>query len=84
VTVYRDRIAQYERIVDDIARRSRDAAAGPPHVLGLRPPAGTPCVGQLERRPPVLGTAAAAAERLVEEALGAGVSRSSGSPPTPR
>jgi predicted patatin/cPLA2 family phospholipase len=84
VTVYRDRIAQYERIVDDIARRSRDATAGPPHVLGLRAPAGTPCVGQLERRPAVLGTAAAAAERLVEEALGAGVTRSSGSPPTPR
>jgi predicted patatin/cPLA2 family phospholipase len=69
VTVYRDRIAEYERIVGDIARRSGDPGAGPPHVLGLRPPAGTPCVGQLERRPAILGTAAAAAERLVEQAL---------------
>lgn len=84
VTVYRDRIAEYERIVDDIARRSSDHAAGPPHVLGLRPPAGTPCVGQLERRPPVLGSAAAAAEHLVEEALGTVVTRSSGSPRSPR
>jgi predicted patatin/cPLA2 family phospholipase len=69
VTVYRNRIAEYERIVGDIARRSGDPGAGPPHVLGLRPPAGTPCVGQLERRPAVLGTAAAAAERQVEAAL---------------
>ena len=87
VAVYRDRIAEYERIVGDIARRSADPGAGPPHVLGLRPPAGTPCVGQLERRPAVLGTAAAAAERLVEAALRArppDVTRSSGSPRSPR
>ena len=59
--------------MEDIARRTRDAEAGPPHVLGLRPPAGTPCVSQIERRPAVLGTAAADAERLVEAALGAAV-----------
>jgi predicted patatin/cPLA2 family phospholipase len=71
VTLYRARIAAYEDIVEDIARRSVDAGAGPPYVLGLRPPAGTPCVSQIERRPAVLSTAAADAERIVEAALGA-------------
>jgi predicted patatin/cPLA2 family phospholipase len=65
VQLYRDRIAAYEVLVEDIARRSADGAAGPPHVLGVRPAAGTPCVGQLERRPAILGAAAADAERLV-------------------
>jgi hypothetical protein len=71
VTLYRARIAAYEDVVADIARRTRDPAAGPPYVLGLRPPAGTPCVSQIERRPAVLASAAADAERLVEAALGA-------------
>jgi predicted patatin/cPLA2 family phospholipase len=75
VTLYRDRVASYERVVEDIARRSLDPTAGPPHVLGIRPPAGTPCVSQLERRPAVLGAAAAAAERLVEQALSAAALR---------
>ena len=70
VTLYRERVACYEQTVDDISRRSLDAGAGPPHVLGLRPPAGTPVVGQLERRPAILAAAAADAERLVEQALG--------------
>jgi predicted patatin/cPLA2 family phospholipase len=69
VALYRERLPWYERTVDDIGRRSRDAAAGPPHVLGLRPPAGSPVVGQLERRKPVLAQAAADAERLVEQTL---------------
>jgi predicted patatin/cPLA2 family phospholipase len=69
VTLYRERIARYERVVDEIAMRSRDPAAGPPHVLGLRPPAGVPCVGQLERRSAILAAAAGDAERLVERAL---------------
>jgi predicted patatin/cPLA2 family phospholipase len=69
VTLYRERIACYERVVDDIARRSRDAAAGPPYVLGVRPPAGTTVVGQLERRSPILAAAAAEAEQLVEQLL---------------
>jgi predicted patatin/cPLA2 family phospholipase len=72
VTLYRERIACYERVVEDIAARSLDAAAGPPHVLGVRPPAGTPCVGQLERRAAILAAAATDAERLAERALGAG------------
>jgi predicted patatin/cPLA2 family phospholipase len=69
VTLYRERIACYERVVADIARRSLDPAAGPPHVLGVRPPAGTTVVGQLERRSAVLAAAADDAERLVEQAL---------------
>jgi hypothetical protein len=70
VELYGARVAEYETTVVDIARRSGDAAAGPPHVLGLRPPAGTPVVGQLERRSAILARAAADAERLVEQVLG--------------
>ncbi|MCW3046309.1 MAG: patatin-like phospholipase [Solirubrobacterales bacterium] len=76
--LWRDRAASYERLVEDIAGRSTSPGATPPHVLGLRPVAGTPVVAQLERRPDVLAGAAAAAERLVEEALGAGTA---GTPP---
>jgi hypothetical protein len=68
VTLYRDRVPSYERLVAEIAQQSLDGG-GPPYVLGLRPPAGTPVVGQLERRGPVLTAAAEAAERLVEESL---------------
>jgi predicted acylesterase/phospholipase RssA len=75
VRLYRDRIAAYEVLVAEIARRSADPGAGPPHVLGVRPAAGTSCVGQLERRPAILGAAAADAERLVEQALSAGAFR---------
>jgi predicted patatin/cPLA2 family phospholipase len=71
VMLYRERVAAYERVVDDIARRSLNRAAGPPHVLGVRPPAGTPVVGQLERRSAVLAAAAADSERLLEQTLGA-------------
>ncbi|MBA3261701.1 MAG: patatin-like phospholipase family protein [Thermoleophilaceae bacterium] len=73
VTLYRERLAWYERVVDDIARRSLHPDAGPPHVLGLRPPAGTPVVGQLERRSALLAAAAADAERLVEQRLRLGI-----------
>jgi predicted patatin/cPLA2 family phospholipase len=75
VTLYRERVACYERVVDDIARHSLRADAGPPHVLGVRPPAGTPVVGQLERRSAVLAAAAADAERLVEQTLRLGTGR---------
>jgi predicted patatin/cPLA2 family phospholipase len=68
-TLYRERVACYERVVEDIARRSLDGASGPPYVLGLRPPAGTPVVGQLERRSAILAAAARDAERLVEQTL---------------
>ncbi len=68
-TLYRERVACYERVVEDIARRSLDGAGGPPYVLGLRPPAGTPVVGQLERRSAILAAAARDAERLVEQTL---------------
>ena len=69
VNLYRERVDGYERVVNDIARRSSGAEAEPPHVLGVRPPAGTPVVGQLERRPAVLAAAAADAERLALRAL---------------
>lgn len=65
--LYHGRIESYERVVEDIARRS--AEPSPPYVLGLRPPAGTPPVSQLERRPDVLRAAAIEAEKLVDELL---------------
>jgi predicted patatin/cPLA2 family phospholipase len=71
VTVYRERVAKYEELVTELARRSRDHSVGPPHVLGLRPAAETPCIGQLERKPTVLTAGATDGERLVEAALGA-------------
>jgi predicted patatin/cPLA2 family phospholipase len=67
--LWRGRAAAYEELVDDIDRRSRASDGGPPYVLGLRLPAGTPVVGQLERRPEVLARAAADGQRLVDEAL---------------
>ena len=72
VAMYRRRVAEYEVLVEDIGRRSARGDGAPPHVLGIRPAAGTPCVGQLERRSPVLAEAAADAERLVETALSTG------------
>jgi predicted patatin/cPLA2 family phospholipase len=68
VGLYRDRIASYERVVTDIAARS-SSGDGPPFVLGLRPPAGTPPVSQLERDPEVLRRAAGAAEEQAMAAL---------------
>jgi predicted patatin/cPLA2 family phospholipase len=67
--LWHDRVAAYEALVADIARRSSAPEGAAPYVLGLRPPAGTPVVTQLERRPEVLERAAADAERLVEETL---------------
>jgi predicted patatin/cPLA2 family phospholipase len=69
VDLYRDRIPSYERVVTDIAGRS-SSDDGPPFVLGLRPPAGTPPVSQLERDPEVLRAAAFAAEEQAMAALG--------------
>src|SRR3954451_7925190 len=79
VALYRERIPLYEQLVAALGRRSRDFDGGPPHVLGLRPPSGTPCVGQLERRPEVLTRGAADGEALVTETL----SRSSATAPSP-
>src|SRR3954463_9955029 len=75
VAVYRERIGQYELLVDDLARRSAEDALEAPYVLGLRPAAGTPGVGQLERDPAILSTGAAGGERLVEAALAPETSR---------
>ena len=66
VDLYRARIASYEVVVDEIARRSADPGGDAPYVLGIRPAAGTACVGQLERRSELLAAAAADADRLVE------------------
>jgi predicted patatin/cPLA2 family phospholipase len=70
VALWRERIPSYERLVDDIRRRSREPGDAAPFVLGLRPPEGTPVVSQLERRTKVLAEASDAAELLVEEVLG--------------
>jgi predicted patatin/cPLA2 family phospholipase len=69
--MWRERAAGYEVLVDDIAARSEAPGDASPHVLGLRPPAGTPVVFQLERDATVLGDAATAAQRLVEDVFGA-------------
>jgi predicted patatin/cPLA2 family phospholipase len=69
VGLYRDRVSDYERVVGDIARWSGSPGAEPPFVLGLRPPASTPVIRQLERDPERLAAAAADAERLAEAAL---------------
>jgi predicted patatin/cPLA2 family phospholipase len=70
VGLYRARVPDYERVVGEIARAGQRPGAGPPWILGLRPPAGTPPIAQLERDPRRLAVAAADAERLVEAALG--------------
>ena len=69
VDLYRARIAQYEVVVEDIARASAEPKDTVPHIFGIRPAAGTPCVGQLERRSELLGAAAADADRLVASLL---------------
>src|SRR4051794_12530871 len=68
VTLYRERIPVYEALVADIERHTLEPSEAP-YVLGLRPPLGTPCVGQLERRPEVLTEASNDAQRLVESVL---------------
>jgi predicted patatin/cPLA2 family phospholipase len=70
VPLWHARIEAYEELVERISRQSESPNGHGPHVLGLRPPAGTPVVTQLERRPEVLARAAADAERLVEHTLG--------------
>lgn len=67
VPLWHGRIQAYEELVEEIARRSEGPERDGPYVLGLRPPAGTPVVTQLERRPEVLSRAAREAERLVEK-----------------
>jgi predicted acylesterase/phospholipase RssA len=67
VPLWHGRIQAYEDLVEDIARRSSSPNGDGPYVLGLRPPEGTPCVTQLERRPEVLARAAHDAEALVEQ-----------------
>jgi predicted patatin/cPLA2 family phospholipase len=70
--MWHDRGEPYEVLMDDIAQRSIEPGDRPPYVLGLRPPKGTPVIGQLERKPDVLTAAADAAGALVQDALGFG------------
>lgn len=69
VDLYRERIADYERVVSDIGRRSESPGSSPPYILGLRPPQGAPVISQLERDAPCLQAAAVEAERLAFDAL---------------
>jgi predicted patatin/cPLA2 family phospholipase len=70
VPLWHARIEAYEELVERIARQSDSPSGDGPQILGLRPPAGTPVVTQLERRPEILARAAADAERLVVQTLG--------------
>jgi predicted patatin/cPLA2 family phospholipase len=79
-TLYRERVGWYERVVQDVARRSLDWGGGPPYVAGLRPPAGTPVVSQIERRSEVLSAACRDAQRLVEETLPSGAESRAAAP----
>ena len=69
VTLYRDRIEEYERLVDDIGRRSRDAPGGRRtcSACARRPGRRASASSSGARR---AAAAAADAERLVEAALG--------------
>jgi predicted patatin/cPLA2 family phospholipase len=67
VPLWHGRIQAYEDLVEEIAQRSSSPNGDGPYVLGLRPPAGTPVVTQLERRPDILARAARDAETLVEQ-----------------
>ena len=68
VQAARDRFAVYEQVVERITRWSTAPSAdGGPHVLGVRLPAGTAPVGQLERTPEVLAAAAQAGRDRVGE-----------------
>ncbi len=73
VPLYRDRVARYEVLVDDIARRSLDPAAAGRRTCsacGRRP--GRRASDSSSGARPCSRAAAAQAERLVEQALSAG------------
>lgn len=55
------RSERYDRLSDELARRARDPAAEPA-VCVIRPPAGTPMVGQMENR--MMALAAAGSQGL--------------------
>jgi predicted patatin/cPLA2 family phospholipase len=69
VPLARDRFAIYEAVVERIAAASRAADGDGPHLLGVRLPAGTEPVGQLERSASVLGAAAEAGHRRIDALL---------------
>ena len=71
VELYDRRVADYEALVADIGRRSLEPGAEPPFVCGLRLPAGSEVIGQLDRRAEAMAAIAAVAERHVEALLAA-------------
>jgi predicted patatin/cPLA2 family phospholipase len=68
----RARVAVYEQVVERIAAATTEPGGAGPHVFGVRLPAGTPPVGQLERDPEVLRAAAEAAQARMGEVLDGG------------
>lgn len=59
--LYADRATGYEQTVDEIARATQRPSSAGPYVCGVRMPSGSPVVGQLERNPAILRSAATAA-----------------------
>jgi hypothetical protein len=69
VGLYERRVGDYDALVDDIGRRTREPSGEAPHVCGLRLPAGAQVIGQLDRRADTMAAVADAAERHAAELL---------------
>jgi predicted patatin/cPLA2 family phospholipase len=67
--LYRRRPADYEAVVGELAGATREPAAEPPFLYGLRLPEGTPPVSRLERDADTLRTAEATARQHAESVL---------------
>jgi predicted patatin/cPLA2 family phospholipase len=67
--LYRRRPADYEAVVGELADATREPAAEPPFLYGLRLPEGTPPVSRLERDADTLRTAEATARQHAESVL---------------
>lgn len=74
VDIYRRRPDDYEAAVAQIAAATREPAAEPPFLFGLRLPEGTPPVDRLERHAEPLRAAAATALEHAERVLGEALS----------
>jgi hypothetical protein len=71
IELYARRVADYEAVVEEIGRRSLEPVA-PPHVCGIRLPAGAQVISQLDRRAEVMSAAAETAERHAAAVLAGG------------
>jgi predicted patatin/cPLA2 family phospholipase len=69
IELYERRVSDYETLVEEIGRRTREPWDAGPHVCGVRLPAGAPVIGQLDRRAEVMAGAARTAERHAEALL---------------